>query len=129
MTYKKADEDADCLIVKSIALASTHPSVVVIGEDIELLVTLIGICTFDKNPDMTPEAVVDVGNSFLVALYGYPITTSDTPSLNNVCYKCYMKSSFKKNSNMASLRSCPPSFPKSLLSDSGNKKRPEDWGF
>ncbi|GBO25124.1 hypothetical protein AVEN_158589-1 [Araneus ventricosus] len=32
-----------------------------------------------------------------------PITTSDTPSLNNVCYKWYMKSSFNKSSNMASL--------------------------
>ncbi|GBN71975.1 hypothetical protein AVEN_152766-1 [Araneus ventricosus] len=48
MIYKKADEDADCLIVKTIALAPTHPSVVVIGEDIELFVILIGICTFDK---------------------------------------------------------------------------------
>ncbi|GBL95381.1 hypothetical protein AVEN_154788-1 [Araneus ventricosus] len=48
MTYKKADEDADCLIVKSIALAPTHSSVVVISEDIELFVILIGICTFDN---------------------------------------------------------------------------------
>ncbi|GBN43228.1 hypothetical protein AVEN_67886-1 [Araneus ventricosus] len=48
MTYKKADEDADCLIVKAIALAPTHPSVVVIGEDIELFVILIVICTFDN---------------------------------------------------------------------------------
>ncbi|GBM73738.1 hypothetical protein AVEN_538-1 [Araneus ventricosus] len=99
MIYKKADEDADCLIVKAIALAPTHPSMVVIGEE----------------PGY--EAVVDVGNRFLVALYGYPITTSDTPSLDNICYKCYMKSSFNKSSNMASLRSCPPTFPKSLLSD------------
>ncbi|GBN72540.1 hypothetical protein AVEN_37132-1 [Araneus ventricosus] len=187
MAYKKADEDADCLFVKAPAFAPTHPSVVVIGEDIELFVILIGICTFRqrifpktrkrkiaekiisphtvlektitdnilfihamsgcdttsalfnyvklkfvqtlknnndllkvivifKNPDMTLEAVVDVGNRFLVALCGYPITTSDTPSLNNICYKCYMKSSFNKSSNMASLRSCPPIFPKSLLS-------------
>ncbi|GBN15058.1 hypothetical protein AVEN_211530-1 [Araneus ventricosus] len=31
MIYKKAGEDADCLIVKTIALAPTHPSAVVIG--------------------------------------------------------------------------------------------------
>nr|GBO41318.1 hypothetical protein AVEN_252633-1 [Araneus ventricosus] len=30
MTYKKAEEDADYLIVKALALAPTHPSVVVI---------------------------------------------------------------------------------------------------
>ncbi|GBM59990.1 hypothetical protein AVEN_245587-1 [Araneus ventricosus] len=78
---------------------------------------LLKVIEIFKNPDMTPKAVVDVGNRFLVALYGYPITTSDTPSLNNLCYKCYMKSSFNKSSNMASLRSCPPTFPKSLLSD------------
>ncbi|GBM48045.1 hypothetical protein AVEN_34372-1 [Araneus ventricosus] len=35
MACKKADEDADCLIVNSaLALAPAHPSVVVIGEDI-----------------------------------------------------------------------------------------------
>ncbi|GBM79275.1 hypothetical protein AVEN_200735-1 [Araneus ventricosus] len=136
----KADEDADCLIVNStLALAPKHPSVVVIGEDIALLLILIGVFTFDniyflkpgkgkipekifsphtglektiadnilfihamsgcdstsalfnygkmkfvqtlknnpdllkvieifKNPDITPEAVVDAGNRFLVAL-------------------------------------------------------------
>ncbi|GBM27157.1 hypothetical protein AVEN_207490-1 [Araneus ventricosus] len=78
---------------------------------------LLKVIDFFKNPDMTPEAVVDVGNRFLAALYGYPLTTSDTPSLNNLCYKCYMKSSFNKSSNMASLRSFSPTFPKSLLSD------------
>ncbi|GBO43818.1 hypothetical protein AVEN_57844-1 [Araneus ventricosus] len=78
---------------------------------------LLKVIEIFKNPDMTPEAVVDVKNRFLAALYGYPITTSDTPSLNNVFYKCYMKSSFNKSSNMASLRSYPPTFPKSLLSD------------
>ncbi|GBM23949.1 hypothetical protein AVEN_198188-1 [Araneus ventricosus] len=77
---------------------------------------LLKVTEIFKNPDMTPEAVVDVGNRFLVTLYGYPITTSDTPALNNVCYKCYMKSSFNESSNMASLRSCAPTFPKSLLS-------------
>ncbi|GBO46835.1 hypothetical protein AVEN_119630-1 [Araneus ventricosus] len=30
MTYKKEDEDANCLIVKALGLAPTHPSVVVI---------------------------------------------------------------------------------------------------
>ncbi|GBO34711.1 hypothetical protein AVEN_14348-1 [Araneus ventricosus] len=40
MTYKKADKDADCLIVKAIPLAPTHPSVVVMGEGIELFVIL-----------------------------------------------------------------------------------------
>ncbi|GBN46702.1 hypothetical protein AVEN_199224-1 [Araneus ventricosus] len=49
MACKKADEDADCLIVKSaLALATTYPSVVVISEDIDLFVILIGICTFDN---------------------------------------------------------------------------------
>ncbi|GBN41414.1 hypothetical protein AVEN_117090-1 [Araneus ventricosus] len=38
MTCEKADEDSDCLIVNS--------SVVVIDEDINLFVILIGICTF-----------------------------------------------------------------------------------
>ncbi|GBN99250.1 hypothetical protein AVEN_202757-1 [Araneus ventricosus] len=78
---------------------------------------LLKVIEIFKNPDMTLEAVVDVWNRFLVALYGYPITTSDTPSLNNVCYKYYMKSSFNESSNMVSLCSCPPTFPKSLLSD------------
>ncbi|GBM19876.1 hypothetical protein AVEN_186149-1 [Araneus ventricosus] len=138
MVYKKADEDADCLIVKTIALAPTHPSVIVIVLEKTIADTtsalfnyvklkfvqtlknnndLLKVIEIFKNPDMTPEAVVDVGNRFLVALYSYPITTSDTPSLNNLCYLCYMKSSFNKSSNMASLRSCPPTFPKSLLSD------------
>ncbi|GBN10780.1 hypothetical protein AVEN_179291-1 [Araneus ventricosus] len=122
MTYKKADEDADCLIVKAQALDPTHPSVVVIGkgkslkryfsphtvlektiaENILFIHTMSGCDTTSalfnyvkskfvqtlknnndllkvieifKSPDMTPEAVVDVGNRFLVALYGYPITT------------------------------------------------------
>ncbi|GBM48840.1 hypothetical protein AVEN_21622-1 [Araneus ventricosus] len=207
MTYKKADEDADCLIVNSVlALAPTHMSVVVIGEDIDLLVILIGICTFGnvyflklgkrriaekifsphtslektiadnilfvhamsgcdttsalfnydkmkfvqtlennshlkvieifKNPDITPEAVVDAGNRFLVALFGYPISASDTPSLNNVRYKCYKKSSFNKSSNMASL---PPTEAAAhqyslrvyhqIQPWLGNKKRSEDWGW
>ncbi|GBL95255.1 hypothetical protein AVEN_37717-1 [Araneus ventricosus] len=78
---------------------------------------LLKVIEIFKNPDMTPEAVVDVGNRFLMALHGYPITISDTPSLNNVSYKCYMKSSFNKSSNIASLCSCPPTFSKSLLSD------------
>ncbi|GBN26308.1 hypothetical protein AVEN_187190-1 [Araneus ventricosus] len=53
---KKADEDADCLIVKSaLALAPTHPSVVVIGEDIDLFVILIGIFTFENVYFLTPE--------------------------------------------------------------------------
>ncbi|GBO42929.1 hypothetical protein AVEN_218178-1 [Araneus ventricosus] len=153
MTYKKAEEDADCLIVNSaLALDPTHLSGVVIDEDINLFVILIGIYTFGnvyflklgkrktaekifsphtslektiannilfvyavggcdtssvlfncnkmkfvrtlknnpdllkvieifKNPDITPEAIADAGNRFLVALYGYPISASDTPSL------------------------------------------------
>ncbi|GBM21561.1 hypothetical protein AVEN_219717-1 [Araneus ventricosus] len=151
MACKKADEDADCLIVNSaLALALTHPSVVVISEDIDLFVILIGIFTFGhvyflkpeklkivekifsphtalektiadnilfihamsgcdttsalfnygkmkfvhtlknnhdllkvieifKKPDITPEAVVDAGNLFLVAFNGYPIDTDDLP--------------------------------------------------
>ncbi|GBL87537.1 hypothetical protein AVEN_165152-1 [Araneus ventricosus] len=159
MIYKKADEDADCLIVKAIALASVcgchrkrkiaekifSPHTVLektIADDILFIHAMSGCDTsalfnyvklkfvqtlknnndllkvieIFKNPDMTPEAAMDVGNRFLVALFGYPITTSYTPSLNKLCYKCYMKSSFNKSSNMALLRSCPPTFPKSLLS-------------
>ncbi|GBN36208.1 hypothetical protein AVEN_26438-1 [Araneus ventricosus] len=49
MACNKADEDADCLIVKSaLALAPTYPSVVVIIKDIDLFIILIGICTFDN---------------------------------------------------------------------------------
>ncbi|GBO37304.1 hypothetical protein AVEN_107269-1 [Araneus ventricosus] len=142
MACKKADEDADCLIVNAaLALAPTHPSMVVISEDIDFFVILIDIFTFGnvyflkpgngkiaekifsphtafektiansilfiqamsgcdttsalfnygkmkfvqtlknnhdllkvidffKNPDITPEAVVDAGNRFLVALNG-----------------------------------------------------------
>ncbi|GBM56581.1 hypothetical protein AVEN_133066-1 [Araneus ventricosus] len=149
MACKKPDKDADCLIVNSaLALAPTHPSVVVISEDIDLFVILIGIFTFRhvyflkpgklkiaekifsphtalektiadnilfihamsgcdttsalfnygkmkfvhtlknnhdllkvieifKKPDITPEAVVDAGNRFLVAFNGYPISASD----------------------------------------------------
>ncbi|GBM35324.1 hypothetical protein AVEN_195831-1 [Araneus ventricosus] len=48
MIYKKADEDADCLIVKTIALAPTYPSVVVIvlektiADDILLIHAMSG---------------------------------------------------------------------------------------
>ncbi|GBM44754.1 hypothetical protein AVEN_83881-1 [Araneus ventricosus] len=49
MTCKKAEEDADCSIVNSaLALFPTHMSVVVICEDIDIFVILIGICTFDN---------------------------------------------------------------------------------
>ncbi|GBM92118.1 hypothetical protein AVEN_198070-1 [Araneus ventricosus] len=37
MTYKKEDEDANCLIVKALGLAPTHPSVVVIGKKLTLV--------------------------------------------------------------------------------------------
>ncbi|GBL75775.1 hypothetical protein AVEN_155068-1 [Araneus ventricosus] len=208
MTCKKADKDADCLIVNSaLALAPTHLSVVFIGEDIDLFAILMSICTFDnvyflkpgkekiaekifsphtslektiadnilfihamggcdttsalfnygkmkfvqtlkdnpdlrkvikifKNPDITSEAVVDAGNRFLVALYGYPISASDTPSLNNVRYKCYMKSLFNKNSNMASLSPTEAAIHQHSLRVYhqiqywlDNKNRPEDWGW
>ncbi|GBO37190.1 hypothetical protein AVEN_212286-1 [Araneus ventricosus] len=55
MACKKADEDADCLIVNSAlqriattdgCVAPTHPSVVVISEDIDFFVILIDIFTF-----------------------------------------------------------------------------------
>ncbi|GBL99435.1 hypothetical protein AVEN_68739-1 [Araneus ventricosus] len=47
MTRKKADENADCFIVNSaLALAPTHPSVVIICDDIGLFVILMGIFTF-----------------------------------------------------------------------------------
>ncbi|GBO40971.1 hypothetical protein AVEN_21899-1 [Araneus ventricosus] len=198
---KKVDEDADCLIVNSaLSFAPTHPSVIVIGEDIYIFVILIGIFTFDnvyflkpgkgkiaekifsphtfhilfihamsgcdttsavfnygkmkfvrtlknnpdllkvieifKNPDITPETAVYAGNRFLVALYGCPISASDIPSLNNVRYKCYMKSSFNKSSNMASL---PPTEAAAhqhslrvyhqIQHWLDNKKRPEDWSW
>ncbi|GBM72081.1 hypothetical protein AVEN_266500-1 [Araneus ventricosus] len=77
---------------------------------------LLKVMTFFKNPDITPESVVDAGKCFLVALYGYPISAPDTPSLNNVRYKCYMKSSFNKSGNMW-LRFLQLTFPKSLPSD------------
>ncbi|GBM74189.1 hypothetical protein AVEN_104812-1 [Araneus ventricosus] len=49
MKCKKVDEDVDYLIVNSaLDLAPTHPSVVVIGEDIDLFVILICIFTFDN---------------------------------------------------------------------------------
>ncbi|GBN76447.1 hypothetical protein AVEN_147681-1 [Araneus ventricosus] len=208
MTRKKADENADCLIVNSApALAPTHPSVVIIGDDIDLLFILIGIFTFDnvyflkpgkekigekifsphtalektiadnilfvhamsgcdatsvlfnyskikfvqtlknnphltkvieifKSPNITPEAVVDARNRFLVASFGYPISASDTPSLNNVRYKCYMTSSFSKSSNMVSLHPTEAAAQKHSLrvyhqiqNWLGNKRRPEDWGW
>ena len=94
---------------------------------------VIEIC---KNSDLTPEAVADAGNRFLVALYGYPTSTSDTLSLNNVRYKCYIKSSFNKTSNMASL---PPTEAAAhqyslrvyhqIQHWLGNEKRPEDWSW
>ncbi|GBM09480.1 hypothetical protein AVEN_141399-1 [Araneus ventricosus] len=97
---------------------------------------LLKVIEIFKNPDITPAAVVDAGNRFLVVLYGYPISTSDTPSLNNVSYKCYIKSSFNKSSNMASL---PPTEAAAhqhslrvyyqIQHWLGNKKRPEDWGW
>ncbi|GBO08948.1 hypothetical protein AVEN_170368-1 [Araneus ventricosus] len=47
MTCKKAEKDANCLIVNSaLALVPTHQSLVVIGEDVDLIVILIGIFTF-----------------------------------------------------------------------------------
>ncbi|GBM39344.1 hypothetical protein AVEN_257454-1 [Araneus ventricosus] len=208
MACKQADEDADCLVVNSaLALAPTHPSVVVTSENIDLFVILIGIFIFDnvyflkpgkgkiaknifsphtalekkitdnilfiqamsgcdttsglfnygkmkfvqtlknnhdllnvieifKNPDITPEDVVDAGNCVPVSLNGYPISASDTPSLNNVRYKYCMKSSFNKSSNMALL---PPAKAAAQQHSRrvynpiqhwpGNKKRPEDWGW
>ncbi|GBM56650.1 hypothetical protein AVEN_168886-1 [Araneus ventricosus] len=172
---KKANEDAECLIVNSaLVLAPSHPSVIVVGGDINLFFILTGICIFDsvyflkpgkgkiaqnifsphtalektiacnilfihsvigydtasalfnygkmkfarilknnpdllkvigifKNPDVNTEAVVIAGNSFLVALYGYSTSTSNTSYSNNVRYKCYTKSSFHKSKNMTSL--------------------------
>ncbi|GBM15396.1 hypothetical protein AVEN_199652-1 [Araneus ventricosus] len=64
---------------------------------------LLKVIEIFKNPNVTPEDAVDAENRFLVALYCHPISSYDTPSLNNVRYKCYMKSSFNKSSNMASL--------------------------
>ncbi|GBM13058.1 hypothetical protein AVEN_69511-1 [Araneus ventricosus] len=89
---------------------------------------LLKVIEIFKNPEMTPEAVVDVGNRFLVALYGYPITTSDTPSLNNLCYKCYMKSSFNKSSNMAAHQHSLKVYYQ-IQYWLGNKKRPGEWGW
>ncbi|GBM00634.1 hypothetical protein AVEN_117992-1 [Araneus ventricosus] len=97
---------------------------------------LLKVIEIFKNADITPGAVLDAGNRFLVALYGYPMSASDTLSLNNVRYKCYMKSSFNKSSNMASL---PPTEAAThqyslrvyhlIQPWLGNKKRPEDWGL
>ncbi|GBN19243.1 hypothetical protein AVEN_31023-2 [Araneus ventricosus] len=97
---------------------------------------LLKVIEIFKNPDITPEAVVDSGNRFLVALYEYPISASDAPSLNNVLYKCYVKSSFNKSGNMASL---PPTEAAAhqyslrvyhyIQSWLGNKKRSEVWGW
>ncbi|GBM24095.1 hypothetical protein AVEN_38291-1 [Araneus ventricosus] len=143
MTCKKADEDADCLIVNSVlALSPTHPSVDVTLHQLELIMVvqtlknnpdLLKVIEIFKNPDMTS---VDAGNRFLVALYGYPIPTSDTPSLNNVLYKFYMKSSFNKSSNMSLLPTTEEAAHQHSLRVYhqiqhwfGNKKRPEDWGW
>ncbi|GBN63134.1 hypothetical protein AVEN_15188-1 [Araneus ventricosus] len=49
ITLKKADENANCFIMKTaLAFAPTHMSVIVIGEDIDLLLFLIVICTIDN---------------------------------------------------------------------------------
>ncbi|GBM58603.1 hypothetical protein AVEN_148004-1 [Araneus ventricosus] len=64
---------------------------------------LLKVIRIFKNPDVNTESVVVAGNSFLVALYGYSTSTSNTSYSNNVRYKCYMKSSFHKSNNMASL--------------------------
>ncbi|GBM07222.1 hypothetical protein AVEN_169291-1 [Araneus ventricosus] len=97
---------------------------------------LLKVIEIFKDPDITPENVVDAGNGFLVALNGYSISASDTPSLNTVSYKYYMKSSFDKSSNMTSL---PPTEAaahqhsrrvyKQIQHWLGNKKRPEDRGW
>ncbi|GBO07820.1 hypothetical protein AVEN_79710-1 [Araneus ventricosus] len=79
---------------------------------------------------------MDAGNRFLVALYGYPISASDTPFLNNVRYKCYMKTSFNKSSNVASLPPTEEAAHQHSLKVYyqiqhwlGNKKRPGEWGW
>ncbi|GBN32522.1 hypothetical protein AVEN_81732-1 [Araneus ventricosus] len=87
-----------------------------------------------KSPNINLEAVVDARNRFLVASCGYPISASHTPSLNNIRYNCYMKSSFNKSTNMVSL---PPTEAAAhqhslgvydqIQNWLGNKKRPEDW--
>ncbi|GBO17097.1 hypothetical protein AVEN_176442-1 [Araneus ventricosus] len=94
---------------------------------------LLKVIEIFKNPDITPEAVVDAGNRFLVALYGCPISASDTPFLNNVRCKCYMKSSFNKSSNIASLPPTEGTTHQHSLRVYhqiqywlGNKKTPED---
>ncbi|GBM69676.1 hypothetical protein AVEN_49050-1 [Araneus ventricosus] len=85
-----------------------------------------------KEPRHNPEAGMDAGTFLFLWHCVTAVTASDTPSLNNVRYKCYMKSSFNKSSNMK------PSFPQpKQLPDIpkvyhqiqhwlGNKKRPED---
>ncbi|GBN53238.1 hypothetical protein AVEN_182023-1 [Araneus ventricosus] len=93
---------------------------------------LLKVIEILKNPDMTPEAVVDVRNRFLVALYGYPITTSDTPSLKNLCYKCYMKSSFNKVATWLRFAAAHQHSLKVYYQIQhwlGNKKRPGEWGW
>ncbi|GBM10481.1 hypothetical protein AVEN_109288-1 [Araneus ventricosus] len=45
---------------------------------------LLKVIEIFKNPDITPEAIVGAGNRFLVTLCCYPISASNTPSLNNV---------------------------------------------
>ncbi|GBM53943.1 hypothetical protein AVEN_64858-1 [Araneus ventricosus] len=96
---------------------------------------LLKLIVIFKNPDIIPEAVLGASNCFLVALYGYPISASDTPSLNNVRFKCYMKFSFNNSSNMASLPLTEAAAQQHSLRVYhqiqhwlGNKKRPQDWG-
>ncbi|GBO03398.1 hypothetical protein AVEN_176478-1 [Araneus ventricosus] len=62
---------------------------------------------------------------------GCDTTSLDTPSLNNVCHKCYMKSSFNKSSNIRFAAAHQHSLKVyyQIQHWLGNKKRPEDFGW
>ncbi|KAJ8878972.1 hypothetical protein PR048_019576 [Dryococelus australis] len=91
---------------------TSHLSVVVIGEDVDLLILLTALVPPDRNvhfmkpltsstnPPSTPDAVAQAGEEMFLTMYQTPPSECD---LNNHPYNSFVKSSTKVIANLASL--------------------------
>ncbi|GBM52224.1 hypothetical protein AVEN_31043-1 [Araneus ventricosus] len=84
MTYKKADEDADCLIVKAVALAPTHLCVVVIAAHQDSLKVYYQIQHWLGDKKRPGDWGWERTNSEL-----QPVKTLKCPAPNSILYARY----------------------------------------